>query len=125
MSDQTSKSRERFLTDSSAVPEGAWREVQVQDEQHGTWLVLTRVDGVVRGWLNVCPHAGRALNWAPDRFLVDPEGQLICAAHGAVFRPDDGLCVAGPCRGASLTPVEVIERDGRILLRPAASSRME
>ena len=69
-------------------------------------LVLRRDGERVLAWLNVCPHAGRRLDWAPGRFIVD-QGHLVCAAHGASFELEGGRCVAGPCRGASLVPVRV------------------
>nr|WP_245570646.1 Rieske (2Fe-2S) protein [Arenimonas composti] len=69
-------------------------------------LVVRRDGDRVRAWLNICPHAGRRLDWAPGRFLVD-KGQLVCAAHGASFEMENGLCVAGPCRGQSLVRVDV------------------
>jgi nitrite reductase/ring-hydroxylating ferredoxin subunit len=34
------------------------------------------------------------------------EGQYIqCATHGALFRFEDGLCLAGPCPGKHLQSV--------------------
>lgn len=69
-------------------------------------LVLLRQGDSLRAWLNICPHAGRRLDWAPGKFLVD-KGKLVCAAHGASFELQQGECVAGPCRGASLTAVRV------------------
>ena len=57
-------------------------------------------------WLNICPHAGRRLDYAPGQFLLD-QGRLVCAAHGASFELEQGVCVAGPCRGASLVPLAV------------------
>lgn len=76
-------------------------------------LVLVRTGDGVRAWLNVCPHAGRRLDWAPGRFLVGKDGLLVCAAHGASFDMGSGLCVAGPCRGQSLRAVEVaVDADG-------------
>lgn len=105
---------EQFLIASSDLAEGAFREVEIEAGDRPVWLVVTRHQGTPRAWLNVCPHAGRALNWAPDRFLTDELGRLVCAAHGAVFEPADGACVAGPCRGAGLTPVAVVETDGRV-----------
>ncbi len=88
------------------------------------WLVLTRRQGWPRCWLNVCPHAGRSLNWAPDQFLKDPDGNLICAAHGAVFETDQGSCISGPCKGDQLTEVAVEEYQGAILLavRPSEAN---
>lgn len=101
---------------SDALTEGEFREACIEVQGITSWLVLTRQQGRPLAWRNVCPHAGRALNWAPDRFLTDPEGRLVCSAHGAVFEPDSGQCIQGPCRGASLTDVSVEEDNGNILL---------
>jgi len=79
-------------------------------------LILHRDGDVVRAWLNVCPHAGRRLDWAPGKFLKDKQGQLVCAVHGATFELQQGVCVAGPCRGAALRAVEVEVRDGAVFL---------
>jgi nitrite reductase/ring-hydroxylating ferredoxin subunit len=65
----------------------------------------------------VCPHAGRRLDWAPGKFLRDKQGHLVCAAHGATFELEGGVCVAGPCRGAALRAVDVEVRDGVVSLR--------
>lgn len=82
-------------------------------------LIVHRADdGGVRAWLNVCPHAGRRLDWAPGRFLRGKDGTLVCAAHGASFDLRDGRCVAGPCRGERLRAVAVQARDGRLYLAP-------
>ena len=79
-------------------------------------LVLYRDGDAVRAWLNVCPHAGRALDWAPGQFLKSREGHLVCAVHGASFELEGGICVAGPCKGDSLRAVPVLVRDGKVLL---------
>lgn len=58
--------------------------------------------GQVRLYLNRCPHRGIPLEWQTDSFL-DSSGQLIqCATHGALFLPESGECIAGPCSGQSL-----------------------
>ena len=80
-------------------------------------LILHRDGDVVRAWLNVCPHAGRRLDWAPGRFLKSKAGELVCAVHGATFELQGGLCVAGPCRGDSLRAVAVEIVDGDVRLR--------
>lgn len=79
-------------------------------------LLLYRDDDGVRAWLNVCPHAGRRLDWAPGQFLKSREGHVVCAAHGAAFELQHGSCVSGPCRGQSLLAVPVAVRDERIFL---------
>ena len=86
-------------------PEGlSETEVELDGERQS--LVLLRAGDSLKAWLNICPHAGRRLDWAPGKFLVD-QGRLVCAAHGASFELGAGECVAGPCRGASLTAVAV------------------
>jgi nitrite reductase/ring-hydroxylating ferredoxin subunit len=47
------------------------------------------------------------LVWAPDRFIAPDGYHLLCATHGAIFRPTDGYCVNGPCAGDSLARVPI------------------
>lgn len=73
---------------------------------------IVRKDGEVFGYENVCPHAGRNLNWGPHRFLTQDQSMIICAAHGAVFEIASGECSEGPCLGESLRKVPVrLEND--------------
>ena len=66
-------------------------------------VVRERADADASAFENHCPHAGGIL-WFPPV----PGGQVLtCKAHGATFRPGDGLCVSGPCEGARLTPLPV------------------
>lgn len=71
--------------------------------------------GVVYAYVNRCPHTGTTLDLWPNEFFTEDGRHLICATHGAVFRPETGLCIAGPCPGASLTPLPV-ERRGDTLV---------
>lgn len=97
-----------------SIPEGGALELLLDPDDRGSSVVLMRRGGQVFAYRNLCPHAGRFLNWAPGRFLFD-EGRLVCAAHGATFEVDNGLCVDGPCRGSSLVPVAVTVLDaGRV-----------
>lgn len=92
-------------------------EVEAMVDGDAESLLLHRdAAGVVRAWLNVCPHAGRRLDWAPGQFLRSKEGLLVCAVHGASFELQHGECVAGPCRGESLREVAVDCVDGEVLL---------
>lgn len=78
-------------------------------------LILLRRGEQVHAYLNVCPHAGRRLDYAPGKFLMKND-TLICAVHGATFNQGDGLCVAGPCRGEHLRSVAVRVEDGAVKL---------
>lgn len=103
------------LCASEDVAEGQAIECPDPRDLEGGTLIVLRSGGRVRAYLNVCPHAGRPLNWAPGRFLY-AHGQLVCAAHGASFRPEDGVCIGGPCRGDALRAAPVREEDGAVWL---------
>ncbi|WP_101925150.1 MULTISPECIES: Rieske (2Fe-2S) protein [Luteimonas] len=99
-----------------ALPDGGFSEVEVDLDGDVESLLLYRDGDTVRGWLNICPHAGRRLDWSPGQFLRSRDGHLVCAAHGASFSLADGVCVAGPCKGESLRAVPLAVRDGHVLL---------
>lgn len=65
---------------------------------------VVRQEGEVRGWIDRCPHAGMPLALMPGRYLTREGDLVLCASHGALFRPLDGVCVGGPCAGRALTP---------------------
>ena len=98
------------------IADGGFAEVEATIDGDAESLVLYRVGDEVRAWLNVCPHAGRRLDWAPGQFLKSKDGHLVCAAHGASFELDRGDCIAGPCRGDALRAVQVQVRDGGVWL---------
>lgn len=77
--------------------------------------VLCTPDGV-RAFRNVCPHQGRSMDFAPGELLFTPAGLLMCPHHGACFDPATGACTEGPCRGAALTSLETVRRDGALWL---------
>ena len=83
-------------------------------------LFVVHKDRRVHGYLNRCPHKGVPLNWQPDEFL-DPAGEtIVCATHGARFRPSDGACLGGPCRGRPLEPVALQVDEGVVYLATGA-----
>jgi nitrite reductase/ring-hydroxylating ferredoxin subunit len=80
-------------------------------------IVLVDHGGIPRAYLNMCRHLPIPLDAATRRFLID--GQLQCLTHGARYRLEDGLCVAGPCRGASLYALQLqIEHGVLFVLDP-------
>ncbi len=87
-------------------------------------LILHLVAGEPRAYLNRCPHVGTPLNLAPDHFLDESARHFVCSTHGALFRVEDGLCVAGPCLGDSLTRFEARIRGDAVEVRlpPGAES---
>lgn len=76
------------------------------------------LDGTTpRAYLNQCPHMGIELNWAPGRFMDADNLFLQCSTHGALFKPRDGECIAGPCQGDALTELDIRESNGTLEVR--------
>ena len=64
---------------------------------------IVRRGETVTGFIDHCPHAGMPLAMFPDRYLTREGDLILCTSHGALFRPQDGVCVGGPCAGKALT----------------------
>lgn len=80
-------------------------------------VVIVRRGGVVRAYLNSCPHQLTPLETFPDKFLNEDGSQFICSTHGARFRVEDGYCVSGPCEGRSLTRIAFEVAGGAIIIQ--------
>ena len=98
------------------IPDQGFHAAEAMIDGDAEPLVLYRDGGQVRAWLNVCPHAGRNLDWAPGQFLKSRDGHLVCAVHGAAFELESGACVSGPCKGDALRAVPVRVDGGVVVL---------
>ena len=79
-------------------------------------VFVHREGSSVHAFVNSCTHQGTPLDWVLDRF-IGPDGEhFLCATHGALFRIEDGVCIAGPCMGDRLRPVPVLVAEGWVVL---------
>jgi nitrite reductase/ring-hydroxylating ferredoxin subunit len=74
-------------------------------------VFFVRYEGRAHGYLNRCAHVPMELDWAEGQFFESSGLYLMCATHGAIYAPDTGKCVGGPCRGGRLRALQVDERD--------------
>ena len=77
-------------------------------------IFLLRRGDEVSGWRNECPHHGVALEDPSGNLLSDDRMLFQCSFHGARFRLDDGVCVAGPCLGRGLRRFPVAVERGEV-----------
>ena len=70
-----------------------------------------RFEGRVHAFLNRCTHVAMEMDYQEGRFFDDTGQWLLCATHGAVYRPDTGECAGGHCRGG-LVRIALSEHDG-------------
>jgi len=73
---------------------------------------VARFNGKLYAYENTCRHLPVTLDYGDNRFFDTKGEALMCQTHGAVYEPDTGLCTRGPCAGASLHPLKIVEEDG-------------
>lgn len=107
---------ERVLCRVDDIPEGESRGFAAAPGAF-TGLFAVRRGGRVFVYVNSCPHLGLPLDPVPHRFLDAKRTAIVCSAHGARFRVEDGECVSGPCYGESLEAVPVrVDPEGRVIV---------
>ncbi len=99
------------------IAEGETKTFEFADPSgmRGDGLVI-RHKGQLHAFKNVCRHQPLPLDYGDGEFLTDDKAYLLCRNHGALFEPDTGFCVSGPCAGATLFQYPVKECDGKILI---------
>ncbi|MDS1139147.1 Rieske 2Fe-2S domain-containing protein [Pusillimonas sp. SM2304] len=111
---------------SDLVDGGLACKLPVQHAGQATTALFIRYNGQARGYLNRCPHAGSELDWEGHVFTRAGD-LLMCARHGATFKPDTGDCTGGPCLPSRLSALHVSEeeRDGKrvVLWRPEGKTQ--
>ena len=81
---------------------------------------VIRFQGKPYAYVNRCAHVSVELDWSEGDFFTSQRDYLICSTHGAHYRPDNGFCVMGPCKGKSLKPIDVIEQNQKIIINVAS-----
>ena len=82
-------------------------------EADGRRGFLVRTGETLAAFVDACPHTGASLSNGSDRYLTRDGARILCVQHGALF-DFEGLCLAGPCAGQTLTPWPIAVADGRV-----------
>ena len=99
------------------LPDGDARGFDPQRTGQDSVLVV-RKGQRLHAYRDLCPHYGDTpMAWRRHAYLNAERSQLVCAAHGALFEIESGLCTRGPCLGQSLVPVRLeVSDDGAVYL---------
>jgi nitrite reductase/ring-hydroxylating ferredoxin subunit len=105
------------LCEFALLPAGAARGFDPEGQGRDTLFVVRRGD-LLRAYRNDCPHwPGSPMAWRKDAYLNADSTRIVCHAHGAQFDIETGLCVAGPCIGQSLAPLDLyVDEGGNVLV---------
>ena len=109
--------QDQTITLKAAVPEGETITFSFMDPIglpcEG---LVVRYQGQLHAYRNLCRHQPLPLDYGDGEFL-DADGRyLLCRNHAALFEPGSGLCVSGPCAGASLFSYPVTESGDTITI---------
>ena len=99
------------------IPPGGSARFRLQCQGRAVDGFVVNVEGFFFAYVNRCAHVGTPLDLWPNDFFTEDGRFLICATHGAIYQPDTGACVGGPCVGRALTPLPVDVSDGRVMVR--------
>lgn len=98
------------------LDEGASLEFRVKNATEEKEAFLIYFKQQFYAYINHCPHTGVNLNWQPGQFFSLDGVFLQCSLHGAFFKPENGLCVRGPCQGQSLGRLNIDIRQNTVFL---------
>jgi nitrite reductase/ring-hydroxylating ferredoxin subunit len=65
-------------------------------------------------YLNLCRHWTVGLDFDDNDFFSEDGEWIVCKNHGALYNPMSGECMSGPCGGAALYRVPLVEKNGFI-----------
>lgn len=74
-------------------------------------ILVLRVEGLVRVFVNACPHQYLPLNHRGDKLLSADARIVRCTNHGAGFSVLDGVGVEGLALGTRLDRIPVMLND--------------
>ena len=105
-----------LLKGADSIAAGSAMEFTVDTNYGPLELFVVNNNQQIFAYENQCPHTGVNLNWQPDQFFDIDNKFLQCSTHGALFRPDDGYCVRGPCAGAKLVSIPLKIENGNVYI---------
>jgi nitrite reductase/ring-hydroxylating ferredoxin subunit len=96
------------------IQNGQSKKFIIHRPDRETEAFLIKTNGQYYAYLNLCRHWTVGLDFDDNDFFSEDSRWLICKNHGAVYHPVTGQCESGPCGGAALYKVPLVEKKGFI-----------
>lgn len=65
---------------------------------------------------NLCKHLPVTLDLNDNSFFNHDKTLLQCQMHGALYEMETGRCVGGPCEGAILRTLPLVEQSNQLIV---------
>ena len=110
----TSKKPDKLLkiVASKDLKEGQSLKFEISRKDRKTEAFIIKKEGKIYSYLNICRHWTVGLDFDDNDFFSEDKVWLVCKNHGALYEPSTGICDSGPCGGAALYRVPIIEKEG-------------
>jgi nitrite reductase/ring-hydroxylating ferredoxin subunit len=110
----TSKKTPKALQVASTreLENGQSKKFIIQRPDRKTEAFLIKTNDRYYAYLNLCRHWTVGLDFDDNDFFSDGSEWIVCKNHGALYHPVTGQCESGPCGGASLYRVPIVEKNG-------------
>ncbi len=84
----------------------------------GGFVICVEQEGIRNffAFRNRCTHVGYDLDMGTGKFWSEKLQRVYCIAHGAAFRPVDGVCDRGPCMGTALESLPLVVQGDTALI---------
>lgn len=97
---------EEVLCRAQEIGEGEARAFGPFDRTRRKAFVVRR-NGRLYAWWDRCPHYDTPMAWRTNQYLNAARDRIVCAAHGAEFEIDTGVCVLGAALHRRLYPAPI------------------
>ena len=98
------------------LPEGTTWQFSFKRDGIRVDAFVANYKGEIVAYENLCRHQPLTLDYGDGQFFNSDGSLFVCQTHGAMYHPKNGLCVEGPCSGASLHPLDIEVTGGEIYL---------
>ena len=98
------------------LPEGTTKRFSFQRDGMRVDAFVANFKGDIVAYENLCRHLPITLDYGDGEFFSSDGSLFVCQTHGAMYHPKNGLCVEGPCSGASLHPLDIEVTGGEIYI---------
>lgn len=109
-----SNSNKFLLCMTSDIPDPGSMGFELETGDEPRKLFIVHKDGEFFAYQNSCPHTGAPLEWVEHQFLDMGNDFIQCSTHDALFEVPTGLCIKGPCAGASLSGMSLKIEDDQL-----------
>ncbi len=103
------------LAEDTELAEGETKVLAYDGKPPFRSIVLLKIEKEHRAYWNICQHVSIPLDGGLGSLPL-VKGELVCITHGARYRPQDGMCVKGPCKDKALVPLEIELQQGRVFV---------